>query len=652
MVFLSYEEDIKMDKLVTALICLPFLMAILPAVIHKSSIRSAVVYCCGGIVAVLAVVTAGYWYLQGGSALSFDLPYTEVFDKIILVGDFVLMFLIIYLSVKHHKTIISVLSIVQTFLVAGIELFGPEPAETMHIRIDWLTFIMILIIGVIGVAIGIYAVGYMHGYHIHHHKEVQDRRSFFLALIFVFYGAMFGLVCSMSLVWLYFFWEITSVCSFLLIGYTRTEEAVNNSFKALWMNLLGGLGIAIAISYAICVQGTVNLYDVIDLAIEGGAGSAALIPIAMLAFAALTKSAQFPFSGWLLGAMVAPTPSSALLHSATMVKAGVYLLVRLALAMSGNYVGEMVYLCGGFTFLVASCLAISQSDAKKVLAYSTISNLGLIVACAGAGYQETIWAAVFLIIFHAVSKSMLFQCVGAIENTTGSRDIEDMEGLAIRYPKLAFILMVGIAGMFLAPFGMLISKWAALKAFVDAPSVLMVLFIVFGSSTTMFYWTKWFAKILGIHETKGKDVTKPNEYVSMYFHAILLILLCVGFPFTSKYVIEPLMNDMYGAYSPVISEGNIAIMVIMICAVFIVPSINYLLTRNRKDKEVMVYMGGANTGDNKNFIDAEGESKELQVSNWYMTNWFGEDKLLKPAIAIGCLIIVIFLCVVVGGAVE
>ena len=649
MVFL-YEEEMKMDKLVTALICLPFIMAILPAVIHKSKVRSMVVYCCGAIVAALAIVTAAYWYMQGGQALTFNLPCTEVFDKIILVGDFLLMFLIIYLSVKHHKAIISVLSIVQTLLVAGIELFGPEPADSMRIRIDWLTFIMILIIGVIGVAIGIYAVGYMHGYHIHHHKEVKDRRSFFLSMIFVFYGAMFGLVCSMSLIWLYFFWEITSVCSFLLIGYTRTEEAVNNSFKALWMNLLGGLGIAIAIAYAICVQGTVNLYDVIDLAIEGGAQSAALIPIAMLAVAALTKSAQFPFSGWLLGAMVAPTPSSALLHSATMVKAGVYLLIRLALAMSGNYVGQMVYLCGGFTFFVASCLAISQSDAKKVLAYSTISNLGLIVACAGAGYQETIWAAVFLIIFHAVSKSMLFQCVGAIENTTGSRDIEDMEGLAVRYPKLAFVLMVGIAGMFLAPFGMLISKWAALKAFVDAPSSLMVLFIVFGSSTTMFYWTKWFAKILGIHETKGKDVTKPNEYVSMYFHAVLLILLCVGFPFISHYVIEPMMNDMYGTSSPVISEGNIAIMVIMICAIFIVPSINYLLTRNRKDKEIMVYMGGANVGDNKRFIDSEGESKKLQVSNWYMTNWFGEDKLLKPAIAIGSLIIILFLCVVIGGA--
>lgn len=639
-----------MDTLVMTLICLPFLMALLPAVIHVSKIRSMVVYICGAIIAVLACVTAGQWFLMGGETITFDLPYSEVFDKVILIGDFVLMFLIIYLSVKYHKTIISLLSIIQTFLVAGIELFGPHVEECTRIRIDWLTFIMILIIGIIGVAIGIYAVGYMHGYHIHHHKELTDRRSFFLAIIFVFYGAMFGLVCSMSLIWLYFFWEITSVCSFLLIGYTRTQEAIDNSFKALWMNLLGGLGIAVAIAYAIVAQGTVNLYDVIDLAIVENAPAAALVPIAMLAFAALTKSAQFPFSGWLLGAMVAPTPSSALLHSATMVKAGVYLLVRLALAMNGNYVGEMVYLCGGFTFLIASCMAIAQSDGKKVLAYSTISNLGLIVACAGAGYQETIWAAVFLIIFHAVSKSMLFQCVGAIENTTGSRDIEDMQGLAIRYPKLAFILMVGIAGMFLAPFGMLISKWAALKAFVDAPSALMVLFIVFGSSTTMFYWTKWFAKILGIHQIKGKDLTKPNEYISMYFHAILLIILCVGFPFMSRFVIEPLMNDMYGTSNQVISDGNIAIMVIMICAIFVVPMVNYFLTKNRKDKEIMIYMGGANTGDNKSFIDSMGESKELQVSNWYMTNWFGEDKLMKPAEVAGVAIIMIFLCVIIGGA--
>lgn len=108
-------------------------------------------------------------------------------------------------------------------------------------------------------------------------------------------------------------------------------------------------------------------------------------------------------------------------------------------------------------------LAITVSDGKAVLAYSTISNLGLIAACAGVGRQETVWAAVLLLIFHAVSKSLLFQTVGAIENATGSRDIESMHGLIARHPRLALTLSIGIAGMFLAPFGMLISKWAALK---------------------------------------------------------------------------------------------------------------------------------------------------------------------------------------------
>ncbi len=633
-----------MENLVAILIFLPFILALFPALISNEKARGLAVYIGGAVVAVLAAATAFCWFADG-TTMVFDLPGTEIIDRVILAGDFILMFIIVWLSVKHHKTVISLLSIVQTFLVAWAECFGPKVSAGEHIRLDWLSFIMILIIGVIGVAIGVYAVGYMRGYQ-EHHTDVKDRRRFFFAMIFLFYGAMFGLVTSMNIIWLYFFWEITSVCSFLLIGYTGTKEAIDNSFRALWMNLLGGLAIAVAIVYAIYMEGTLNLYDII----ENGRNAGVLIPVGMFAFAALTKSAQFPFSGWLLGAMVAPTPSSALLHSATMVKAGVYMLLRLSIAMNGNYVGQMVYIIGGFTFFAASLLAISQSDGKKVLAYSTISNLGLITACAGVGFEETAWAAIFLIIFHAVSKSMLFQCVGAIENTTGSRDIEDMQGLAVRFPKLAFILMVGIAGMFLAPFGMLVSKWAALKAFVNAPSTLMVLFIVFGSSTTMFYWTKWFAKILGLHEKRGKDLTQLNEYISMYFHAVLLILLCVGFPFLSRHVIEPLMVDMYGVSSPVITDGNIAIMVIMICAIFVVPCINYLLTKKVKDKPVIVYMGGANVGDNKNFIDSAGEEKELTVSNWYMTEWFGEKKIFRPSVAFGTLILVVFMCVIIGGA--
>lgn len=639
-----------MEILIGLLIGLPFVVAILLALISNDRVRGYVVYLGGMVISVLSVVTAVLWFSKG-ETIVFDLPGTEALNYIILAGDFFLMFLVIWLSIKHHKVIISVLSVVQTLMVAWVELFGPKVQRSYHFRLDWLTFIMILIIGIIGVLIGIYAVGYMRGYHIHH-KEFADRRKFFFAIVFVFFGAMFGLVTSMNILWLDFFWETTSVCSFLLIGYTRTQEAVNNSFRALWMNLLGGLGIAIAIVYAACVQHTVNLYDIIDNGMLSAAGGSAgaLIPIAMLAFAALTKSAQMPFSGWLLGAMVAPTPSSALLHSATMVKAGVYMLVRISMAMQGNCVGQMVYIIGGFTFFAGSLLAISQSDGKKVLAYSTISNLGLITACAGMGCQETVWAAMFLIIFHAVSKSMLFQCVGAIENTTGSRDIEDMQGLARRLPKLALILMVGIAGMFLAPFGMLVAKWAALKAFVDAPSTLMVLFIVFGSSTTMFYWMKWLAKILGLNQAEEKDVTQRSEYASMFFHAALIILMCMGFPLISKYVFEPFMTDMFGTADAVIKEGNISIMVIMVGAIFIVPLLNYIFTKHIREKQVIAYMGGENVGDNKHFVNSFGEEEELHVSNWYMERWFGEKKLLMPCVLLSTMIIVVFLSLAIGGA--
>lgn len=188
-----------MENLVAILICLPFLLALLPVAVSNEKARGCVVYAGGAVIALLSVVTAVLWF-RDGTTMIFDLPASGIFDKIILAGDFILMFVIIWLSVKHHKTIISLLSVLQTGLVVWAELFGPKVEHTAHIRLDWLSFIMILIIGVIGVAIGIYAVGYMRGYH-EHHKDIRDRRRFFFAMIFLFYGAMFGLVTSMNVIW-------------------------------------------------------------------------------------------------------------------------------------------------------------------------------------------------------------------------------------------------------------------------------------------------------------------------------------------------------------------------------------------------------------------------------------------------------------------
>ncbi len=414
---------------------LPTIMAAAAPFIPSAEMRGKAVYAAAGILMAFTLFFLGAWLNQGGQTILLYVR-TEAADHAMLAGEFLLMGLIVFLSVRHKKYPIALLSVVQTCLVAWVE----------------------------------------------SHTEFTDRSGFFFSMLFFFLAAMFGLVLSATLIWMYFFWEITSVISFLLIGYTRIDEAVTNSFRALWMNLLGGLGFAVAIALSALDLGTVELDQVV------AAGS--LLPLACLSLAGLTKSAQLPFSSWLLGAMVAPTPSSALLHSATMVKAGVYLLIRLSPALNGNLVGTMVSFIGGFTFIAASLMAIAQNDGKKVLAFSTVSNLGLIVACAGIGMEETIWGAVLLMIFHSVSKSMLFQAVGATENCLGSRDIENMHGMLLRLPKLTYIMGIGIAGMYLAPFGMLISKWVALKAFVDSGNYILVLFLAYGSASTMFYWTK------------------------------------------------------------------------------------------------------------------------------------------------------------------
>ncbi|MGE5677444.1 MAG: NADH-quinone oxidoreductase subunit L, partial [Pseudomonadota bacterium] len=468
----------------------------------------------------------------------------------------------------------------------------------------------------------IYALGYMKDFH-HHSVEIKDNRRLFFFIMFVFLSAMFGIVLSNNLMWIFFFWEITTLSSFLLIGYTKTEEAVNNSYRALIMNLLGGLAFITAIVYLLSIHESIELSDLLF----SKRAAFSIIPAALIAFAGLTKSAQMPFSTWLLGAMVAPTPVSALLHSSTMVKAGVYMIIRIAPILAGTVTGFIVTLVGGVTFLLASCIAVSQSNGKKLLAYSTIANLGLIVACAGIGTYESIWAATLLVIFHATAKSLLFLCVGTIEHNIGSRDIEDMDGLIRRMPKMAVMLVIGIAGMFVAPFGMLISKWAALKAFVDFNPV-MAMLLAFGSAPTLFFWTKWLGKITTIIEGKENIESKVNkgEWGPLFILAFLTVLVCAVFPLLSYTLVEPYLRSAYGI-AVSMSRGNILIMLIMLGLVMLLP-IRMLIPRKGL-KYTTAYMGGTNVEDSTMFQGSMGKELELQMRNYYLGDIFNEGKLLR-----------------------
>lgn len=626
--------------LIPVLIVLPLISAAIIRCVHSVTVRSTVIYVSTGLLWLCTGALVFLW-TQDHYSTWFLFTETELLDHLMQVIEVALMLFILWQCWKYKKRWISLLALTQTLLVLWVEHSVPLVRST-HTQVDALALLMCVICTVVGGLIAIYAVGYMKSYH-QHHREVKDRSSLFLSMLFVFLSAMLGLVLASNLIWIYFFWEITSVVSFVMIGYTRNEEAITNSFRALWMNLLGGLGFAISIGLCAMQAHSVQLSDVI-------AGGNPLI-IGCLALAGLTKSAQLPFSSWLYGAMVAPTPSSALLHSATMVKAGVYLLIRLAPALYGTLCGTMVAFIGGLTFIAASMMAIAQNDAKKVLAFSTISNLGLIVACAGIGEEETVWAAILLMIFHSVSKSMLFEAIGATENSIGSRDIEHMHGLLLRLPHLAYIMGIGIAGMYLAPFGMLISKWVALKSFVDSGNVILVIFIAFGSATTMFYWTKWLCKLIAMHKMKRKesDQTRKDEYASMFSLGGIMILLCLLFPLLARQVVNPIVLQLFGQTTEVLSMSELTTMVIMVVSILIVPLVMFLIARSAPRNYVPTYMCGINEGDNAHFTDSFGEPRQQYLSNWYLRFEMGRRRLLKPSEIISASVLIVVFALLLGG---
>lgn len=605
------------------LIFFPIIIALILLVSKADKVRDVIVKIAALAIAAVSIVVAVQYFKSGGENFG---VHIEAVNYVMMVIEALLAFYIICTGIKHRKYLASLFALIQTPLLIWFELTeGHHITVQNNMYVDRLSVIMILIIGIIGSLITVYALGYMKDFQ-HHHDDQPDRRPWFFFVMFIFLGAMVGLVTSNNMIWMYFFWEITSLSSFWLIGFTKTEEATNNAFRALIMNLLGGLGFAIGIVILGKVFGTLELSSMLMLGSVYGELMA--IPAVFFAFAGITKAAQMPFNSWLLGAMVAPTPTSALLHSSTMVKAGVFMIIKLApvLGMS-NFAGIMTIMVGGITFLMASFAAISQSNAKRVLAYSTIANLGLIVACGGIGTPEAVWAGVMLIIFHAVTKSLLFLCVGTAEHNIGSRDIEDMDGLFVRMPKLAGFMIIGIAGMLLAPFGMLISKWAAMTAFVDSGNVILVAIICFGSAVTAFYWIKWMGKLSGIvagEERIDQNVHKEETFV----HATLVtltIIVCLMFPLISMYMLVPYLEIVFGGLSAmVLSADNMIIMVVMIAVLVLLTG---LFFGKSNKKIVPIYLAGANKGDNLTYQGSMGKDVEFKLRNWHMESYFGEKKM-------------------------
>ena len=621
-------------SLVLALTLVPILSAVLLLGLRSNFLRRCVViptvlFACVGTIWLACVAKVG-------SPGEFPVDH-HILGMARLVLELVMGLYILWVGIRNRRWLIAVLVLVQTAVSIHFEFTNGsnlKPGEPFFI--DHFTIIMALINGIVGGGICVYALGYMKEYHEKAHTDVRDRRPLFFSLLFLFMGAMFGLVFSNDLLWLFFFWEITTFCSFLLIGYTQTEVARNNALRALVMNLSGGLAFALAISVIYEKTGKIELQALMGTM----APQLLLLPAALLCFAGITKSAQYPFSSWLLGAMVAPTPVSALLHSSTMVKAGVYLVLRLAPVVSGTWVGLMVALVGGVTFLVASLAAITTPEAKRVLAYSTIANLGLVVLCGGIGTAEAVWAGILLIIFHAVAKCLLFLCVGVVEHKIHSRDIEDMSGLILRMPKVAVMMLVGMAGMFLAPFGMLISKWAVLRAIVEAWPLLAV-FIAFGSAATLFFWVKWMGKLVEPRTAPEKYAHEisAEESVALFGLSAATFFACLFFPFLSSHFIEPYLNTLY-TQPPLLGQSNNWLMMGMMLVVMLFPF--SFLSRNRGVKLLDPYLSGANATGSK-FLGSGGQTQDAVAHNYYLRNVLDETALTRSGVFAGVVLLALMI---------
>ncbi|NBN90554.1 MAG: DUF4040 domain-containing protein [Actinobacteria bacterium] len=383
----------------------------------------------------------------------------------------------------------------------------------LSFTLDGFAVVMALLVSVLGFAVLAYSIGYFE------HDSTYAR---FVGLFMAFAGSMTGLVLAADLFTMFVFWELTSICSFLLIGLNdKSESARRSAVRALLTTGAGGLCLLGGVGILQVELGTTNFAELVSLAPTG-----TLIDVAavLLLFGAFTKSAQFPFHFWLPGAMAAPTPVSAYLHSATMVKAGIVLLARTAPVFADSGVWRWwVVIAGVATMLVGGWSALRQSDAKLLLAHSTVSQLGLLTVLFGIGSPVATYAGVAHLVAHAVFKAGLFLGVGVIDHEIGTRDVSRIGSARDKVPvSLAALAACTLSMAGIIPLFGFVTKEKSLVALLDsgvgAAGTFALWGVVAGSVLSVAYSARFLRN--GAPDAHGAhDEHYPSKFVAFLLGA-------------------------------------------------------------------------------------------------------------------------------------
>jgi multicomponent K+:H+ antiporter subunit A len=417
----------------------------------------------------------------------------------------------------------------------------PQIGLNLSFRLDGLSLMFAGLILFIGLLIVVYA---------HFYLSAQDSAAKFYSLMMLFMAAMLGVVLSDNLLLLAVFWELTSLSSFLLVGYwSHRPDARAGARQALAVTGGGGLALLAGVVLLGQIAGTHELSEMVPRAAEIQADPRFLPALLLVLLGCFTKSAQFPFHFWLPDAMAAPTPVSAYLHSATMVKAGVFLLMRMYPLLAGSFWFEaLVSGAGLITVLFAAFIAIFKHDLKGLLAYSTVSHLGLVTFLVGLGSPLAAVAAVFHVLNHAAFKASLFMIAGIVDHETHSRDMRRLGGLLGFMPWTATLSMVAAASMAGVPLtnGFLSKEMFFTEAVVGTQGVwawLVPLTVTLAGVFSVAYSLRF------VHDTffngpLGEvENTHPHEPpLGMKLPAMLLVVICIAVGLLPSLTFGPLVH--------------------------------------------------------------------------------------------------------------
>ncbi len=533
-----------MVSFIVSLFLLPVAVSALLLVLPKQAAKVVTI----SATLVLTGISLYLYYYAGDQVIQFSVP--SFVDTLVLVADFLLLAYVLYEGFRQKTVLVWGLAAIQAGVLAYLAMNMQHIAHTQF-YVDKLSLFMFILVNLVSGVIAVYSLKY-----IEDENCSTFRKKYFLSSIFWFMAAMNLLSAADNLEYFYLFFELTTIASYLLIRFRLDTVSKKNALTALWMNQIGGLALLGAIAYTLFTPG--YLVPTFSQLLSQAPTVGVMLPFAFIAIAGLVKGAQYPFSKWLIGAMVAPTPVSALLHSSTMVKIAPFLMLRISPVIKGTPMGTVIICLTALVFITAAITALSQNTFKKILAYSTIALLALMTLMAAVGTPVAVTAALMLIFFHGVSKCMLFLNAGVMEQAFHVKETSTMDKMGEFGPFTTLIVAVGFMSLLLPPFGAFVGKWftiESLGAMGDAAVspgskliwALLIILVAIGSAVASLLYLKVLGGMISRTGRQDKIVFEklhPIFQGTMSFLVIIVLLCTLLLPWLIVDYFAPVARDL------------------------------------------------------------------------------------------------------------